>query len=172
MNNNNFDYEEIGRDALHNKAKLDSTGGLVEHEARKEMEGVEPREYNEPRIKRLVAAAINHAEEEYKNMTLITSMDITSLKTWPNGERINPEDLKDMIRANGGRLDIMVDRECEDMETGEPMLNDNSPLSLRGAEYEQGELILITTTNVYATVNFNDFEYDRSIDAQAVDREW
>lgn len=169
MKYNEFDNDERGRDALNNLGHLGGTEGFEEYASYGKSDG--PVNYDK-RMQNLVAAAISHAEENYKNVTMIKEIDLKSLRTWPDGDYINPEELKDMIRENGGYLDIMVDRECEDLETGEPKLNDNSPLSLRGAEYEQGELIMITATDVYTTINFNEFEHDRGLDEQDIDREW
>ena len=162
----NYENSDYGReDDLRKFGRLSGTGGFEEFAERSNGKRYEPIEYT-PRMQNLVSAAINHAEENYKNITLISEIDMKTLRTWPDGEYIDPEELKDMIRESGGYLDIMVERTCEDLETGEPKLNDASPLSLRGAEYEQGELILITETDVYTTVNFNEFEHDRDYDRE------
>ena len=159
MNYNELSNEEKGREMLHKKGALGHLEGFAEYENRQERAG-KSNEYGS-RMHKIVSAAMDHANDNFKDTVLMTDFDIKSLRTWPDGEQIDPEELKDMIKVNGGYLDVMIDRECEDMETGEPKLNDDSPLSLRGAEFEQGELILITETGVYSTVNFNAFEHDR-----------
>lgn len=163
MRNENKSFDELMQEEIKRAGRVSATEGFQEKHSR--------RDYAESRLTGIVNAAVSHAEENYKSLTLMQEVDLNSIKTWPDGEHLDPDELKTAIRESGGRLAIMFDRESEDMETHDPSINDNSPIELIGAEYENGELILITDTNVYATLDFNDFERSLDIDRDEYDLE-